>query len=105
MPMIYPEYASLVKARETAAQRIQEQFKSTADPMRAMREANVELEKLQEKITECEKRLFASNEFDDKVYRLRFIRGRRIENMAQILHVDVSTVYRSLRRMKKAAKK
>lgn len=103
--MIYPEYSSLVKARETAARRIEEDFKNTADPIGAIRRANEELEKLQQKIAECEKRLFASNEFDDMVYRLRFIRGRRIENMAQILHVDVSTIYRSLRRMKKAAKK
>ena len=102
--MVYIEYAALVKGREAAALRIQADLERTADPIKAMSKANEELNQLQEKISECERRLFASNEFDDKVYRLRFIRGRRIENIAQILHVDVSTIYRSLRRMKKDAK-
>lgn len=103
--MVYPEYAALARAREAAALRIEKEVSAAPDPVSAMKKANAELDSLGAKIAECEKRLFSSNEFDDKVYRLRFLRGRRIENIAMILHVDASTIYRSLRRMKKVAKK
>ena len=104
--MIFVEYDSLIKSREAAAVRIAAEIQDTDDPIAAMEKANAELSLFQMKINECENRLFSSPDTYDKVYRLRFIKGKRVEAIAQSLHMDQSSVYRILRKIKqKVAKK
>ena len=98
--MIWQAYEQLLQLQKALAERLTEEAKNSQNPFAAAEKANAELAKLRLEIKETEKKLFSSNHPYDKVYRMRFIQGKRVEVIAQATHQGEASVYRILRKLK-----
>lgn len=98
--MIWESYEQLLKLQKALAERLTEEAKNAPNPFAAAEKANAELAKLRGEIKETEKKLFSSNHPYDKVYRMRFIQGKRVKVIAAATFQSEETVFRILRKLK-----